>query len=131
MNRICNFLLGEPDFASDGRMRTQAVTAQIALGDSESELLADLGVENATGERTTEVEIALERRRRIPEHPEEVRHQAELVPHQVEQLAGFAFRFFRVELSDPVHVRWLLRFSLSPQSVATTTHRTHCVPGGY
>jgi hypothetical protein len=77
---------------------------RVALGDGEGDLLADLGVEAAAGERATEVEITLQRGWRSAEDAEKVRHDAQCALHAVEELLGFAPRLCRVELSDAVHV---------------------------
>ncbi len=71
---VGDVLVCESDLAAEERVRAQAVAAQVALGDNERDLLADLGVEAAAAERAAEVEIALKRGRRRAEHAEEVRH---------------------------------------------------------
>ena len=112
-------------------MRAQAVAAQVALGDSEGNLLADLGVEAAAGQRAAEVEIALKCCGRIAEHAEEVRHDAELGLHAVEELFGLACRLGWVELGDAIHVfssrmRDVFRIQLAARQYC----RTRCMPSG-
>ena len=106
MTRVGDVFLREADFAADERVRAEAVAAQVALGDGKGDLLTDLGVETAAGKRAAEVEIALERGGRRAQHAEEIRHDAQLALHAVEELLGFAGRLGRVELSDAVHVSY-------------------------
>ena len=94
-----------PVFAADERVRAPAVAAEVALGDSEGDLLAHLGVERATGECAGKVEIAFERGGGIGQHAGPIRDDAELGWHGVEELLGFAGGLSGVELSDAVHIR--------------------------
>ena len=49
VNRIGDVLFGKSDFLAGERVGTQAVAAQVALGDGEGDLLSDLDVEIAGG----------------------------------------------------------------------------------
>jgi hypothetical protein len=50
VNRVLDFSLIQPDFRSRGLVRTQAVSAQVALGDRQRELLANFFIEGSVGE---------------------------------------------------------------------------------
>ena len=53
-NRVVDFNLTQPDFRGHSRVRAQAVSAKVALGDGERELLANFFIEGSAGERRTQ-----------------------------------------------------------------------------
>jgi hypothetical protein len=55
----------------------QAVSAKVALGDGECELLASFFVEGSTGERRAQTRESFKRRRRIRKNAKQVRDQRE------------------------------------------------------
>ena len=67
MTRLSDIFLGEADFSADIGVRAEAVGAHVTLGDNESDLLPDPGVQAPGGERLVKVEIALQRGRRNAE----------------------------------------------------------------
>jgi hypothetical protein len=68
-------------------------------------------MEAPTVECPAEVQIALERRGRVAEHAEKVRHDAEPGLHVVEEALGLVGRFRGVNLSDAVHFPSRLKLS--------------------
>src|SRR3989442_2375045 len=57
---IRDLLLGKSDFAAQKNVCAQAVAAQIAFRDRETNLLLDLGTESSMSECGAEIEITLE-----------------------------------------------------------------------
>ena len=64
-NRVVDFGLVQSDFRGHSRVPAQAVSAKVALGDGERELLASFFVEGSAGERRAQSHESFKRRRRI------------------------------------------------------------------
>jgi hypothetical protein len=76
-NRVVDFNSTQPDFRGHSRVPAQAVSAKVALGDGERELLASFFVEGSAGERRTQTHESFKRRRRIRKNAKQVRDNRE------------------------------------------------------
>jgi hypothetical protein len=56
--RVLDVPFGESDLTANERVRAQTIVAEVALGDGDRDLLADLAVEAATGNRAAEEQPA-------------------------------------------------------------------------
>jgi hypothetical protein len=76
-DRISDFGLIQTAFRGHRRVRAQAVVAEVALGDRESELLASFLAKGSTGERFTQTHESFKCRRCIRKNAKQIGHQRE------------------------------------------------------
>ena len=101
---IVQLLLTQARFTAEIDMGAAAVAAIVDLSDSERDLVTHFFIENTRGESAAEIEIGAERGRGIAEDAEEIRDDAQLGLHTIEELLGLAGGLSGVELSDTVHI---------------------------
>ena len=77
-NRIVDLNSTQPDFRGHSRVPAQAVSAKVALGDGERELLASFFVQGSAGERRAQTHESFKRRRRIRNNAKQVRDQRKI-----------------------------------------------------
>lgn len=130
VNRAGDVPLGKTDSLTAESVRAQAVAAQVALSHGEGDLLSDLHIEGASGQRPVEIDIALECSRRIAEHAAEVWYNAEFGLNLVEEMSGVARRLARVDLGDAVQADVSLALFSALNRRATRGDRTLFMPGG-
>jgi len=85
-NRVVDFNSTQPDFRGHSRVPAQAVSAKVALGDGERELLASFFVEGSTGERRTQTHESFKRCWRSRKNAKQVRDQREFRAYLCEEL---------------------------------------------
>jgi hypothetical protein len=113
-NRVVDFNSTQPDFGGHSRVPAQAVSAKVALGDGERELLRSFFVEGSAGERRAQTHESFKHRRRIRKNAKQVRDQREFRADLCEEspdrtgcmiginwldailVSGFAHRYLRL-----------------------------------
>src|SRR5579862_1443417 len=140
-NCIVDFNLTQPDLRGHSRVPAQAVSAKVALGDRERELLASFFVEGSASEGRTQTHQSLERRRRIRKHAKQVRHHREFRAYLCEESPNRAGCTIRIDWLDAILVSGSAHRRLSaecsrsttafvPSSAMRESASTRSVPGG-
>src|SRR5207245_10782390 len=103
-NRVVDFNSTQPDFRGDSRVPAQAVSAKVALGDGERELLASFFVEGSAGERGAQTHESFKRRRRIGKNAKQVRDEREFRTYLGEESLGPAACMIGIKRLDAILV---------------------------
>ena len=103
-NRVVDFSLIQSDFRSHRRVRTQAVRAQVALGDRQRELLANFFIEGSAGERRAQAHESFKRCRRSRKNAKQIRHQREFRAYLCEESPDRAGCMIGIDWLDAILV---------------------------
>jgi hypothetical protein len=103
-------------------VRAQAVSAEVALGDRQRELLASFSVEGSAGECRTESYKSFKRHRRIRKNPKEIRHQRELRSYLREESPDLAGYMIGINWLDAILDSGFLHRRLLADCVRYKTH---------
>lgn len=96
-------LLGQSQLAGNEGMGAEAVRALIRFSDGERDLLTNLRAETSIRKGGTEIEVALERGRRIAQHTKQIGDNAQFPLHAFKERFGWPGGGLGIELCDAIH----------------------------
>jgi hypothetical protein len=125
-NRIVDFNSTQPDFRGHSRVPAQAVSAKVALGDRERELLASFFVEGSAGERRAQTHESFKRRRRIRKNAKQIRHQREFRAYLCEESPDRAGCVIGINWLDTILISGFAHRRLSRSKTQISCQAARC-----